>query len=268
MADNSPQRSDDEGNNPREEEDRGQGQTQESPIKPSSRSASMTSAGSNASKSSFRKETRPPEVHRAAPPIPVSVRTSKYDNTYDITYDDITLNEGVHRQEQQQQPSPPTQASLTPTTVPPTPTPKPRASASQYSNEPVIPHIDLSDRDPTRMNDDVKVDFDDLFAEPDGAHSIDCVWQNSALVFTRTKFWCYRILTAIFAIPCAFCWGISFACLTCGFVWNVRPMIRRYAIEIIPCAQIWRIFIEAIISPIFESCGKIFSGIIITMKKE
>lgn len=233
MADNISQRSDDGVRNPGDEEGGGRGQEQGSPTKPSSRSPSMTSAGSNASKSSFRKETKP-EVHRAAPPVPVSpprpisVRTSKYDNTYD----DIPISEGEHRQEQQQ-PFPPARVSVTPTLETQTHVHTPRVSV-QYSKEPVVPHMDLSDRDPTHMNDDVKVEFDDLFAEPDGAHSIDCVWLNSAVVFTKTKYWCYRILTAIFAIPCAFCWGVSFACLTCGFVWNVRPLIRRYAIEIIP----------------------------------
>ncbi|XP_060063834.1 caveolin-2-like [Ylistrum balloti] len=265
MADVSPQRSDEEEKNSIADGDGGQGQTQQS-SNPPSRSSSITSANSNASKSSHRKETNVPEVHRTTPPATLSVRTSKYDNTYDITYDDIPLNESALHQEHQQPEAPPGQAP--PKAGTPSHVYTPQVSASKFSNEPGIIKIDLSDRDPTHMNDDVKVEFDDLFAEPDGYHSIDCVWVNSSVVFTKTKFWCYRILTAIFAIPCAFCWGISFACLTCGFVWNVRPMIRRYAIEIIPYAKIWRIFIEAVVSPVFEACGRIFSGITITMKKE
>ncbi|OWF53213.1 caveolin-1-like [Mizuhopecten yessoensis] len=265
MADNSPQQSDDERNAPSEDGDAGQGQTQKFPSNPPSRSPSTTSADSHAAKSSLQKESKHPEIHRPAPPVPVSVRTSKYENTYDVTYDDIPLSQGNPPQVQQQ-PTPPGHAS--PYTGTPTQAHTLRGSASQYNNEPSVPHIDLIDRDPTHINDDVKVEFDDLFAEPDGSHSIDCVWVNSAIVFTKTKFWCYRILTAIFAIPCAFCWGISFACLTCGTVWNVRPLIRRYAIEIIPYAKIWRIFLEAIVSPVFEACGRIFSGITITMKKE
>jgi len=78
----------------------------------------------------------------------------------------------------------------------------------------------------------LQVQFDELFAEPEGSHSIDAVWRASHMVFTGTKHWCYRILSAIFAVPCAFCCGLHFACLTCDHIWTVQPSLKSCSINI------------------------------------
>ncbi|KAL9972048.1 hypothetical protein ACROYT_G018287 [Oculina patagonica] len=78
--------------------------------------------------------------------------------------------------------------------------------------------LDMRDRDPTAMNDHVKVFFQDVFAEPDGSHSIDGVWRTSFSTFVATKYWCYRILTAVCGVPTAIMCGIYFACLSFDYI--------------------------------------------------
>jgi len=110
--------------------------------------------------------------------------------------------------------------------------------------------------------------FEDVFAEPSSAHSFDAVWTSSARAFNFTQFWCYRILTAIFAVPCSVCWGINFACLSCCYIWSIRPSIKEFSIRIDPCSRIWRIYVKAFCVPIYETIGLIFSQIRINWKKD
>lgn len=106
-----------------------------------------------------------------------------------------------------------------------------------------------------------QVQFEDIFAEPEGSHSIDAVWKASFRVFTGTKHWCYRILSAIFAVPCAFCWGIHFACLTFAHIWTVQPSIKSCTIDIYPSGKLWALFIRSFCDPFCESIGFVFSKI-------
>lgn len=43
--------------------------------------------------------------------------------------------------------------------------------------------------------------FDDVLAEPEGAHAIDCVWKNSYKCFTCGRNVCYKLLTFFFGLP-------------------------------------------------------------------
>lgn len=129
------------------------------------------------------------------------------------------------------------------------------------SKEPKHIRISLYDRDPSNINDLVKVQFDELFAEPEGSHSIDAVWRASHMVFTGTKHWCYRILSAIFAVPCAFCWGLHFACLTCNHIWTVQPSLKSCSINIYPLAKLWGLFVRSFCDPFCESVGLMLSKI-------
>ncbi|XP_009632126.1 caveolin-3 [Egretta garzetta] len=77
--------------------------------------------------------------------------------------------------------------------------------------------IDLVNRDPKRINEDVvKVDFEDVIAEPVGTYSFDGVWKTSYTTFTVSKYWCYRLLSAILGIPLAVVWGFLFALISPG----------------------------------------------------
>ncbi|XP_077330061.1 caveolin-1 isoform X1 [Lithobates pipiens] len=138
-----------------------------------------------------------------------------------------------------------------------------------------IPHdvltkeIDLVNRDPKHLNDDVvKIDFEDVIAEPEGTHSFDGIWKASFTTFTVTKYWFYRLLSAIFGIPLSLIWGIYFAILSFLHIWAVVPCIKSYLIEIQCISRVYSICIHTFCDPLFEAIGKVFSFVRITVRKE
>uniref|UniRef100_A0A8C6RNK7 Caveolin n=1 Tax=Nannospalax galili TaxID=1026970 RepID=A0A8C6RNK7_NANGA len=129
--------------------------------------------------------------------------------------------------------------------------------------------IDLVNRDPKHLNDDVvKIDFEDVIAEPEGTHSFDGIWKASFTTFTVTKYWFYRLLSTIFGIPMALIWGIYFAILSFVHIWAVVPCIKSFLIEIQCISRVYSIYIHTVCDPLFESIGKIFSNIRINLQKE
>ena len=100
-----------------------------------------------------------------------------------------------------------------------------------------------------------------MFAEPDGSHSIDIIWRTSFSAFVNTKYWCYRIITAILGIPTAVLCGIYFACLSFDYIWCVMPCLRAYIIELQCLGKIFGLCLRTFFDPFFESVGKIFGGI-------
>ncbi|XP_041110617.1 caveolin-1-like isoform X2 [Polyodon spathula] len=129
--------------------------------------------------------------------------------------------------------------------------------------------IDLVNRDRKHLNDDVvKVEFEDVIAEPDGTHSFDGIWKASFTTFTVTKYWCYRILTALVGIPLALIWGIYFAILSFIHIWVVVPCVKSYLIEIQCVSRVYSICIHTFFDPLFEAIGKVFSSVRISLSKE
>ncbi|KAJ1163899.1 caveolin-1 [Lissotriton helveticus] len=129
--------------------------------------------------------------------------------------------------------------------------------------------IDLVDRDPKHLNDDVvKIDFEDVIAEPEGTHSFDGIWKASFTTFTVTKYWFYRLLSTILGIPLALIWGIYFAILSFLHIWAVVPCIKSYLIEIQCISRVFSICIHTFCDPLYEACGKMFSSVRITLHKE
>lgn len=122
--------------------------------------------------------------------------------------------------------------------------------------------IDIHNRDPQGINGHIKVKFADIIAEPDPeVYSFDKVWELSFSTFTNTKIWCYRILSAIFALPCALCWGCYFACIAFCGVWCCMPCIKSEEIEIGCVRKIWVFFVDAIVAPCCVAFGKCLGGI-------
>ncbi|KAL6457880.1 hypothetical protein SRHO_G00299190 [Serrasalmus rhombeus] len=129
--------------------------------------------------------------------------------------------------------------------------------------------IDLINRDPKQINEDVvKVDFEDVIAEPDGTHSLDGVWKASYTTFTVSKYWCYRVLSAVFGVPVALLWGFCFACISFCHIWAVMPCIKSYLIETQCLSRIYSLCIHTFCDPLFEALGKIFSSVRVALRKE
>ncbi|KAK7089309.1 caveolin-3-like [Littorina saxatilis] len=123
--------------------------------------------------------------------------------------------------------------------------------------------LDMINRDPNDLNDHVKVSFEDVIAEPDGAHSIDCVWTCAFCCFNCSKNCCYNLFTIFCAIPLAFCWGCQFACITFEHVWHITPCLRIFTINC-GCAQKFvGTCMQCCLGPLCETCGLLFSNIMV-----
>ncbi|XP_035242843.1 caveolin-3 [Anguilla anguilla] len=143
------------------------------------------------------------------------------------------------------------------------------ASDRKIYRDSKIKEIDLINRDPKLINEDVvKVDFEDVIAEPDGTHSLDGVWKASYTTFTVSKYWCYRILSAIFGIPVSLLWGFLFACISFCHIWAVMPCIKCCLIENQCLSRMYSICVHTFCDPLFEALGKVFSTIRVALRKE
>jgi len=120
--------------------------------------------------------------------------------------------------------------------------------------------LSLIDRDDKSLNHHVNIQFDDVIAEPESAHSFDFAWRLSYLIFTGTRTWVYRFLALFLAFPCAICWGVSFAFLAVGHVWFISPVLRVFELVLFIFRKIWTALIHAFLDPIFASCGQCFAN--------
>ncbi|NXO39292.1 CAV3 protein, partial [Locustella ochotensis] len=129
--------------------------------------------------------------------------------------------------------------------------------------------IDLVNRDPKHINEDVvKVDFEDVIAEPVGTYSFDGVWKASYTTFTVSKYWCYRLLSALLGVPLAVVWGFLFALISFCHIWAVVPCIKSYLIEIQCVSRIYSLCIHTFCDPLFEALSKICSNVRVAVRKE
>jgi len=124
-----------------------------------------------------------------------------------------------------------------------------------------IDGLDYKERDPRQLHSEIRVNFKDVIAEPAGAHSFDTVWGTSFKTYSVTKFWAYRILTAVLGIPFALFWGFYFACLAFINVWCVVPFVKGFVIQMNFFKQVWQLLVGTFLDPFFMSMGKIFSQI-------
>ncbi|MED6278584.1 Caveolin-2, partial [Characodon lateralis] len=74
------------------------------------------------------------------------------------------------------------------------------------------------DRDPNEINTHLKVSFEDVIGEPISTHSFDKVWIGSYAAFELVKFFFYRLLTTLLAVPMAFILGLIFGVLSCAHI--------------------------------------------------
>ena len=65
-----------------------------------------------------------------------------------------------------------------------------------------------------------------MLAEPASAHGFDPLWRLSFILFSQTKLWLYRILSAILVLPLSVVWAVIFALATIAYVWLLRPLIK------------------------------------------
>ncbi|TKS77072.1 Caveolin-2 [Collichthys lucidus] len=134
--------------------------------------------------------------------------------------DDSDEDEGGEEQ-MNTPPPPPEFASKAPTLAPrpPTPvprplTPPPKTPTPSTASPTPTPTCPVS-RDPYGINQHLKVEVSDVLAEPATPRSIDIVWLYSVVGFERARFWTYRCLSLLLAVPFAFLCGVFLAVLAC-----------------------------------------------------
>ncbi|KAK0064134.1 caveolin-3 [Biomphalaria pfeifferi] len=122
--------------------------------------------------------------------------------------------------------------------------------------------IETLGRDPLRINDSVKIAFEELFAEPHSTlYSFDSVWLLSFKIFNLTKEWCYKITTVLFAIPLAFLWGLQFGCMACCTIWCCRPWVKACQMNVVCLQGFLQILLDCLYKPVFGAIGHIFYNI-------
>ena len=109
----------------------------------------------------------------------------------------------------------------------------------------------------------LQVAFEDVIAEPEGAHTIDCCWRCSYTAFNCAKGCCYNILSILCGCPLALCWGCEFAYITFVHVWQITPCLRVFMINC-GCAQKFcGTCLQCCLGPICETAGLFFSNIVV-----
>merc|ERR1712227_173323 len=72
-----------------------------------------------------------------------------------------------------------------------------RTYLSSSSITSIMADIDLNNRDPNNINDHLRVTFEDVLAEPEGIHSMNCEWGNEVAEIAFCHIWyvtpCFKV---------------------------------------------------------------------------
>ena len=102
--------------------------------------------------------------------------------------------------------------------------------------------------------------FEDVLAEPEGTHSIDCVWKLSYTCFNFWKSLCYKILTTLCGICLAAEWGCEFAYVSFLHIWYFTPCFKLLDINCGCLRKMWGQCISCCCEPVCIACGLVFSA--------
>merc|ERR1712106_1068572 len=121
--------------------------------------------------------------------------------------------------------------------------------------------LDLTARDGRGINAEIDLDFDDVLAEPSAAHGFDPIWRLSFVLFSQTKLWIYRIISAIIAIPLTILWAVIFSLLSVIYVWVVRPIIRIVELFLAVFKRVFVSVLGATLEPLCDAAGALFGRV-------
>lgn len=127
---------------------------------------------------------------------------------------------------------------------------------------------DDDDRDVNGIHDDLKVQFSDVIAEPDGTISMAQIWNGSARGYRFGRKICYNLLSMILGIPLAIFWGAYFALLAFVNIWCCVPCVKSLTIQFKFISTVWGLFVNTLLDPLFISFGRMFSAIKISIRND
>ncbi|XP_038135757.1 caveolin-2-like [Cyprinodon tularosa] len=123
------------------------------------------------------------------------------------------------------------------------------------------PHI--VDRDPKGINSNLKVMFEDVIGEPPSVRSFDRVWLWSYAVFEVSRFWGYRVISLLLAVPVSLAAGLLFAVLSCIHIWLIMPCVQLLLINMQWIQTAWSSILNIFITPFFSSFGRCCGQVVI-----
>jgi len=118
--------------------------------------------------------------------------------------------------------------------------------------------LNLGNRDSNNVNVEIDLDFDDVLAEPAAAQGFEFAWKLAFVLFSQTKLWIYKILSAVVAIPLALIWALVFALLTVVHVWILSPALRLLDLILAVVKKVVVGLIGATLGPVCATLGLIF----------
>lgn len=121
--------------------------------------------------------------------------------------------------------------------------------------------LNVLDRDEKHINDTINLNFEDVLAEPDAAHGFDPIWRTSYVLFTGTRYWIYRLLAAVFALPLALIWGITFSLITFISIWLATPILRVLDVFLFYIRRIWVALVQTTLEPVASAVGGCLANI-------
>ncbi|GMR47337.1 hypothetical protein PMAYCL1PPCAC_17532 [Pristionchus mayeri] len=120
--------------------------------------------------------------------------------------------------------------------------------------------IDMQMRDEKQINDHVKIQFEDVFGEPDTFHSNDCIWRTNYRVFEGTRTFFYKLF-AIPMIVVTFIFAILFAFASALNNFIVMPYGKLLSIPLTWISLAWSFVVSTVFNPLANSIGLCFSKI-------
>merc|ERR1712088_741463 len=120
--------------------------------------------------------------------------------------------------------------------------------------------LDMAARDKEGINIEIDLDFADVLAEPNSAHGFDPLWRLSFILFSQTKLWLYRILSALLVLPLSIVWAVIFALATIAYVWMLRPLIKIAEVCFAVIKRVWVAALGATVEPLCTAVGAVFAN--------
>ncbi|XP_069101634.1 caveolin-1-like [Argopecten irradians] len=121
--------------------------------------------------------------------------------------------------------------------------------------------VNLVQRDPNGLHELTQIAFEDVLGEPEGTHSIDCVWTNSYKCFNCGKNCCYKFMSTLCGICIALYWGCEFAMITFNAVWCCTPGFKAYSVVCGITQKFFGTCVACCLAPLCETVGLLFSKI-------
>ena len=120
--------------------------------------------------------------------------------------------------------------------------------------------LNVVSRDGSGINNHVNLTFEDILAETDANQGFEFIWRLTFLIFSFSRLWLYRILSAILAIPFAFIWAIIFSAINLSVVWFATPTLKIFDLLLHHIHRVWGGIVRTFLDPIFTSIGLAFAS--------